>query len=85
MVVPLAVPCGTNTDSGYPHRAVDMAWAGGEALVHERRGVQVTDVRLSQRLCDLGVVQRGAGILDEAARSSSLPAERDEVEQSPTN
>ncbi|MFG3094904.1 hypothetical protein [Streptomyces sp. NPDC048202] len=36
------------------------------------------DVRPSQRMRDLGVVHRGAGILDEVARAFSLAAERDE-------
>ncbi|MGA5270293.1 peptide deformylase [Streptomyces lydicamycinicus] len=39
------------------------------------------DVRPSQRMRDLGVVQRGAGILAEPARSFDLPAERDQAER----
>ncbi|MEW1658389.1 peptide deformylase [Streptomyces sp. NPDC093707] len=35
------------------------------------------DVRPSQQMRDLGVVQRGAGILAEPARAFDLPAERD--------
>ncbi len=38
------------------------------------------DVRPSQRMRDLGVVQHGAGILTEPVRAFDLPAERDEVE-----
>lgn len=38
------------------------------------------DVRPSQRMRDLGVVQHGAGILAEPARAFDLPAERDEAE-----
>ncbi|WP_414170042.1 peptide deformylase [Streptoverticillium reticulum] len=38
------------------------------------------DVRPSQRMRDLGVVQRGAGILAEPARAFDLPAEHDEAE-----
>ncbi|MGW1054424.1 peptide deformylase [Streptomyces sp. NPDC002521] len=41
----------------------------------------MTDVRPSQRMRDLGVVQRGAGILAEPARAFDLPAERDEAER----
>ncbi|MBF8173533.1 peptide deformylase [Streptomyces olivaceus] len=41
----------------------------------------MTDVRPSQRMRDLGVVQRGAGILGKTARAFSLPAERDEAER----
>ncbi|MFG3323664.1 peptide deformylase [Streptomyces sp. NPDC048171] len=39
------------------------------------------DVRPSQQMRDLGVVQHGAGILAEPARSFDLPAERDEAER----
>ncbi|MFE2162948.1 hypothetical protein ACFW9M_34770 [Streptomyces lydicus] len=39
------------------------------------------DVRLSQQMRDLGVVQRGAGIHAEPARAFDLPAERDEAER----
>lgn len=39
------------------------------------------DVRPSQRMRDLGVVQHGAGILSEPARAFDLPAERDEAER----
>ncbi|MFE0103314.1 peptide deformylase [Streptomyces sp. NPDC059009] len=39
------------------------------------------DVRPSQRMRDLGVVQHGAGILAEPARAFDLPAERDEAER----
>ncbi|WP_336323557.1 peptide deformylase [Streptomyces lavendofoliae] len=39
------------------------------------------DVRPSQRMRDLGVVQHGAGILAEPARAFTLPAERDEAER----
>ncbi|MEU8957502.1 peptide deformylase [Streptomyces sp. NPDC048518] len=39
------------------------------------------DVRPSQRMRDLGVVQHGAGILAEPARPFDLPAERDEAER----
>ncbi|PNE36377.1 peptide deformylase [Streptomyces yunnanensis] len=38
------------------------------------------DVRPSQQMRDLGVVQRGAGILAEPARGFDLPAERDVAE-----
>ncbi|MFE7297506.1 peptide deformylase [Streptomyces sp. NPDC057579] len=38
------------------------------------------DVRPSQQMRDLGVVQRGAGILAEPARAFDLPAERDRAE-----
>ncbi|MER7984832.1 peptide deformylase [Streptomyces noursei] len=38
------------------------------------------DVRPSQQMRDLGVVQRGAGILAEPARAFDLPAERDVAE-----
>ncbi|MFF7898242.1 peptide deformylase [Streptomyces sp. NPDC007920] len=38
------------------------------------------DVRPSQRMRDLGVVQQGAGILAEPARAFDLPAERDAAE-----
>ncbi|MEU7177219.1 MULTISPECIES: peptide deformylase [Streptomyces] len=38
------------------------------------------DVRPSQQMRDLGVVQRGAGILAEPARAFELPAERDVAE-----
>ncbi|MCX4546886.1 peptide deformylase [Streptomyces sp. NBC_01565] len=38
------------------------------------------DVRPSQPMRDLGVVQHGAGILAEPARAFDLPAERDEAE-----
>lgn len=38
------------------------------------------DVRPSQQMRDLGVVQHGAGILAEPARAFDLPAERDEAE-----
>ncbi|OLZ67864.1 formylmethionine deformylase [Streptomyces sp. IMTB 2501] len=41
----------------------------------------MTDVRPSQRMRDLGVVQHGAGILAEPARAFDLPAERDEAER----
>jgi peptide deformylase len=41
----------------------------------------VIDVRPSQQMRDLGVVQRGAGILAEPARAFTLPAERDEAER----
>ncbi|MFB7636240.1 peptide deformylase [Streptomyces sp. NPDC056149] len=39
------------------------------------------DVRPSQQMRDLGVVQHGAGILAEPARAFALPAERDEAER----
>ncbi|MGA5564843.1 peptide deformylase [Streptomyces platensis] len=39
------------------------------------------DVRPSQQMRDLGVVQHGAGILTEPARAFALPAERDEAER----
>lgn len=39
------------------------------------------DVRPSQQIRDLGVVQHGAGILAEPARAFDLPAERDEAER----
>ncbi|MFJ8194646.1 hypothetical protein ACIQ8D_33585 [Streptomyces sp. NPDC096094] len=39
------------------------------------------DVRPSQRMRNLGVVQRGTGVPGEMARSFSLPAERDEAER----
>ncbi|MFH9676378.1 peptide deformylase [Streptomyces sp. NPDC017405] len=39
------------------------------------------EVRPSQRMRDLGVVQRGAGILTEPARPFHLPAEREEAER----
>ncbi|MEU1172112.1 peptide deformylase [Streptomyces microflavus] len=39
------------------------------------------DVRPSQRMRDLGVVQHGAGILAEPTRALTLPAERDEAER----
>ncbi|WP_326742734.1 hypothetical protein [Streptomyces sp. NBC_01768] len=38
------------------------------------------DVRPSQLMRDLGVVQHGAGILAEPARDFDLPAEHDEAE-----
>lgn len=38
------------------------------------------DVRPSQRMRDLGVVQHGAGILAEPARAFDLPTERDKAE-----
>ncbi|MBQ0827574.1 peptide deformylase [Streptomyces tagetis] len=41
----------------------------------------MTDVRPSQRMRDLGVVQLGAGVLAEPARAFDLPAERDEAER----
>jgi peptide deformylase len=41
----------------------------------------VIDVRPSQRMRDLGVVQHGAGILAEPARAFDLPAERHEAER----
>ncbi|GHE14623.1 hypothetical protein [Streptomyces alanosinicus] len=40
----------------------------------------MTDVRPSQRMRDLGVVQRGAGILAEPTRAFDPPAERDTAE-----
>ncbi|WP_030886415.1 MULTISPECIES: peptide deformylase [Streptomyces] len=39
------------------------------------------DVRPSQRMRDLGVVQHGASILAEPARAFDLPAEHDEAER----
>ncbi|MFD7501416.1 peptide deformylase [Streptomyces sp. NPDC059850] len=39
------------------------------------------DVRPSQQMRDLGVVQQGAGILAEPARPFDLPPERDEAER----
>ncbi|MFK8846220.1 peptide deformylase [Streptomyces sp. Ac-502] len=39
------------------------------------------DVRPSQQMRDLGVVQHGAGILAEPARAFTLPAERDDAER----
>ncbi|WP_030374444.1 peptide deformylase [Streptomyces rimosus] len=39
------------------------------------------DVRPSQRMRDLGVVQHGAGILAEPAHAFDLPAERDQAER----
>ncbi|MDO0914131.1 peptide deformylase [Streptomyces sp. DT2A-34] len=39
------------------------------------------DVRPSQQMRDLGVVQHGAGILAEPARAFDLPTERDEAER----
>ncbi|MGW1284488.1 peptide deformylase [Streptomyces sp. NPDC002586] len=41
----------------------------------------MTDVRPSQRMRDLGVIQHGAGILTEPARAFDLPAERAEAER----
>lgn len=41
----------------------------------------MTDVRPSQQMRDLGVVQHGAGILAEPARAFDLPVERDEAER----
>jgi len=41
----------------------------------------VIDLRPSQRMRDLGVVQYGARILTEPARAFDLPAERDEAER----
>ncbi|MEU9118731.1 peptide deformylase [Streptomyces sp. NPDC048506] len=38
------------------------------------------DVRPSQQMRDLGVVQQGAGILTEPARAFDLPTERDKAE-----
>jgi peptide deformylase len=43
------------------------------------REVQVIDVRPSQQMRGLGVVQHGAGILAEPARAFDLPAECDEA------
>jgi peptide deformylase len=40
----------------------------------------VTEVQPSQRMRDLGVVQRGAPILDEQARPFDLPAEQEAAE-----
>ncbi|MFJ2814215.1 peptide deformylase [Streptomyces sp. NPDC087294] len=39
------------------------------------------DVRPSEQMRDLGVVQHGAGILAEPARTFALPAERNEAER----
>ncbi|MFB7745635.1 peptide deformylase [Streptomyces sp. NPDC056132] len=39
------------------------------------------DVRPSQRMRDLGIVQRGAGILTSTARPFHLPTEREEAER----
>ncbi|MGW0916487.1 peptide deformylase [Streptomyces sp. NPDC002784] len=39
------------------------------------------EVRPSQQMRDIGVVQRGAGILAEPARAFTLPAERDKAER----
>ncbi|MEV4917462.1 peptide deformylase [Streptomyces tirandamycinicus] len=39
------------------------------------------DVRPSQQMRDLGVVQHGAGILAEPARAFDLPAEREDAER----
>ncbi|MGD3105205.1 peptide deformylase [Streptomyces sp. YGL11-2] len=39
------------------------------------------DVRPSQQMRDLGVVQRGAGILAEPARAFDLPVERNEADR----
>jgi peptide deformylase len=41
----------------------------------------VIDVRPSQRMRDLGVVQDGAGILADPARAFDLPTEREEAER----
>ncbi|GHE12688.1 hypothetical protein [Streptomyces alanosinicus] len=41
----------------------------------------MTDVRPSQRMRDLGIVQQGAGILAEPARAFDLPAECDAAER----
>lgn len=41
----------------------------------------MTDMRPSQRTRDLGVVQQGAAILNESARTFDLPAERHEAER----
>ncbi|NEE14651.1 peptide deformylase, partial [Streptomyces sp. SID7499] len=41
----------------------------------------MTDMRPSQRMRDLGVVQQGAAILTEPARAFDLPAEQDEAER----
>ncbi|NEB86907.1 peptide deformylase [Streptomyces anulatus] len=41
----------------------------------------MTDMRPSQRMRDLGVVQQGAAILTEPARTFDLPAEQDEAER----
>ncbi|WP_239697001.1 MULTISPECIES: hypothetical protein [unclassified Streptomyces] len=41
----------------------------------------MTDARPNQQMRDLGVVQHGAGILAEPARTFTLPAERDEAER----
>lgn len=41
----------------------------------------MTDLRPSQRMRDLGVVQHGVGILTEPARGFDLPAEHDEAER----
>jgi peptide deformylase len=45
------------------------------------KGLQVTDVRPSLLMGDLGVVQHGASILTEPARAFALPAERDSAER----
>lgn len=41
----------------------------------------MTEVRPSEQMCNLGVVQHGAPILTEPARPFDLPAERDAAEQ----
>ncbi|MER7495788.1 hypothetical protein ABT033_24680 [Streptomyces pharetrae] len=45
------------------------------------KGVQVIEVRPSQPMRDLGVVQHGVGIPTEPARPFDLPAERDQAER----
>ncbi|MCX5189012.1 peptide deformylase [Streptomyces sp. NBC_00268] len=46
----------------------------------ESKGVQVDEVRPSEQMRNLGVVQQGAPILSEPARPFDLPAERDAAE-----
>ncbi|MYR04548.1 peptide deformylase [Streptomyces sp. SID6137] len=48
---------------------------------HDQRGVQVNQVRPSEQMRDLGVVQNGAPVLAEPARAFDLPAEREAAEQ----
>ncbi|MEK8142718.1 peptide deformylase [Streptomyces sp. M10(2022)] len=67
-----------------PLCTLGTVWNGGSGTArtqYEPRGVQVTDMRPSQRMRDLGVVQQGAAILTEPARAFDLPVERDEAER----
>ncbi|MFG2227619.1 hypothetical protein [Streptomyces sp. NPDC048644] len=62
-------------DHTRPARSVPfgVAFPGTARTRHGSRGAQVIDMRPSQRMRDLGVVQHGAAILAEAARAFSLP------------